>query len=269
MDAAWELGITHFDTADAYGGGRSESMIGRWMRSRGRRPTITTKTYNPMADGADHGLHPARIERQLESSLDRLGVEHVELYLAHEFDPEVPIADTFGALDALKAAGKLAAYGVSNFDQRQLELALQAGPPQAIQNARSLLDRADDALLELCAEHGVAYIAFGPLSGGWLAGRYRRGQPYPTGSRMTMRPEPYRHLDRQATFDALEQLETLARTRGQSLPGLALAWLLDDERVTQIVLGPSRPEHLAPLSEALSNPLTPDERAHIEGLVAC
>ena len=89
MDAAWELGITHFDTADAYGGGRSEAAIGRWIKARGIRPGLTTKTYNPMDTGADHGLAPARINRQFQSSLERLGVDRVELYLAHEFDPEV------------------------------------------------------------------------------------------------------------------------------------------------------------------------------------
>ena len=87
MDAAWELGITHFDTADAYGGGRSESMIGDWIRSRGVRPMLTTKTFNPMDAGADHGLAPERIARQLEDSLERLGVDYVDLYLAHDFDP--------------------------------------------------------------------------------------------------------------------------------------------------------------------------------------
>ena len=90
MDAAWELGITHFDTADAYGGGRSERAIGAWMRARGVRPALTTKTFNPMDDGADQGLAPERIARQLDSSLERLGVDHVELYLAHDFDPDMP-----------------------------------------------------------------------------------------------------------------------------------------------------------------------------------
>ena len=91
MDAAWESGIGWFDTADAYGGGRSERAIGRWMASRGVRPRLTTKTFNPMAAGAGHGLKPDRIARQLRSSLDRLGVDRVELYLAHEFDPETPV----------------------------------------------------------------------------------------------------------------------------------------------------------------------------------
>src|SRR3982751_3318917 len=94
MDAAWELGLEHFDTADAYGGGRSEAMIGRWCAARGVRPAITTKTFNPMRAGADHGLAPERIERQLAASLDRLGTDHVELYLAHEYDPDVALEDT-------------------------------------------------------------------------------------------------------------------------------------------------------------------------------
>ena len=94
MDAAWESGIGWFDTADAYGGGRSERAIGRWMASRGVRPRLTTKTFNPMEHQQDHGLKPDRIARQLRSSLDRLGVNRVELYLAHEYDPDVPLADS-------------------------------------------------------------------------------------------------------------------------------------------------------------------------------
>src|SRR5262245_28556595 len=96
MDAAWAAGIDWFDTADAYGGGRSEQAIGRWMAARGVRPRLTTKTFNPMQAGADHGLKPARVARQLRSSLDRLGGDQVELYLAHEYDPELPAGGTFG-----------------------------------------------------------------------------------------------------------------------------------------------------------------------------
>ena len=138
MDAAWALGITHFDTADAYGGGRSEQAIGRWIGSRGVVPTLTTKTYNPMSAGADYGLAPARLERQLRSSLERLGVDRVDLYLAHDFDPAVPLAETLGAFDGLRTAGTIGAYGVSNFDSVQLEAALDAGTPEAIQNSHSL-----------------------------------------------------------------------------------------------------------------------------------
>ncbi|MGP0036840.1 MAG: aldo/keto reductase [Solirubrobacteraceae bacterium] len=261
MDAAWELGIDHFDTADAYGGGRSERMIGSWMQTRGVRPTITTKTFNPMAEGADHGLAPERIVRQLESSLDRLDLEYVELYLAHEFDPAVPLADTVGAFEDLRKAGKIGAYGVSNFDAAQLEAALGAGAPSAIQNEHSLLARADEAdVLPLCEREQVAYLVYSPLAGGWLTGKYRRGEVFPPGSRMTQRPEPYAPFVSDETFDRLERLEHFADESGRSMAGLALAWLFAGPAVTQVVVGPGRPEHLAPVREALERPLGPRER---------
>jgi len=269
MDAAWESGITHFDTADAYGGGRSELWIGRWIAARGARPQLTTKTYNPMQAGADHGLKPERIARQLHASLDRLGVDHVELYLAHDFDSQVPLSESCGALGQAQAEGIIGAYGVSNFGAAQLTAALTAGAPQAIQNSYSLLARQDEPeLLPLCAERGVSYLAYSPLAGGWLTGKYRRGEPFPAGSRMSQRPEPYRGLVTGDTFDALDRLQVMAASRGISLAGLALAWLLADERVTQIVIGPGRPEHLAPVGEALRSPLSAQERADMERAVA-
>jgi aryl-alcohol dehydrogenase-like predicted oxidoreductase len=269
MDAAWAAGITHFDTADAYGGGRSEALIGRWIATRGLRPGLTTKTYNPMAAGAGHGLAPARIARQLEASLDRLGVDHVELYLAHDFDPDVPLAETFGAFEQARNQGTVGAYGVSNVTAAQLEAALEAGDPQAVQNGYSLLDRRDSPrLLDLCAGHGAAYLAHSPLAGGWLTGKYRRGEAFPAGSRMTQRPEPYRALVTDATYGALDRLGELAASLGISMAGLALAWLLADARVTQVVIGPGRPEHLEPVQEAVQHPLTATEVADIERAVA-
>lgn len=261
MDAGWELGIDHFDTADAYGGGASETMIGAWMRARGVRPGLTTKTFNPMRAGADHGLAPERIERQLAGSLERLGVDRVDLYLAHEYDPRVPVIDTFGAFEAAVHAGTVRAYGVSNWDAQQLAEGLRAGGPVAIQNGHSLLHRDDEAaVLPLCQRRDIAYMAFSPLAGGWLTGKYRRGQPFPPGSRMTQRPDPYQGLVTDATFDLLERLEAAAAQRGISPAGLALSWLLADERVAQIVVGPGRPQHLEPVREALAHPVSAGER---------
>jgi aryl-alcohol dehydrogenase-like predicted oxidoreductase len=269
MDAAWAAGIEHFDTADAYGGGRSEQAIGRWIRSRGVRPRVTTKTFNPMQAGADHGLAPGRIARQLRSSLDRLGVDRVDLYLAHDYDPAAPLAETLGAFGAAEADGLIGAYGVSNFDARQLAAALADGAPQAIQNSYSLLARQDEPeVLPLCAARGVAYLAFGPLAGGWLTGKYRRGAPFPAGSRMTQRPEPYAEFVTDRTFEALARLQAIAAGRGTSMAGLALAWLLADDRVSQIVIGPGRPEHLASAAEALAHPVTEQERGRIDEAVA-
>jgi aryl-alcohol dehydrogenase-like predicted oxidoreductase len=191
----------------------------------------------------------------------------VDVYLAHDFDPDVPLSETFGAFQSLLAAGKIRGYGVSNFDGPRLEAALAAGAPQALQNAHSLLERGDEKdVLPLCAQREVGYLAFSPLSGGWLTGKYRRGQPFPTGSRMTQRPEPYQALLADRTFDRLEALDALARERGISTAGIALAWLLADDRVTQIVVGPGRPEHLKPVGEAIAHPLSAEERDKVEGL---
>jgi aryl-alcohol dehydrogenase-like predicted oxidoreductase len=256
MDAAWESGITWFDTADAYGGGRSETFIGEWIRSRepdGLR--ITTKTFAPMDEGEDHGLAPARVLRQIDTSLQRLGVDRVDLYLAHAPDPDVPIAETAGAFGELVAAGKIAAYGWSNVDGAELREALAAGSPAAVQNSYSFLDRdVEEEVLPLCGEHGLGFQAFSPLAGGWLTGKYRRGETVPEGSRMTQRPEPYEHLRNDRVFDALEELER----RGDPAT-LALAWLLADERVS-VVAGPRRPEQLAPVLAALESPLSAEER---------
>jgi aryl-alcohol dehydrogenase-like predicted oxidoreductase len=261
MDAAWERGLTHFDTADAYGGGRSETAIGRWIAARGVRPTLTTKTFNPMQDSADRGLAPQRVERQLRLSLERLGVEAVELFLAHEFDPDVPVPDVIAGFDALAGAGLAGAYGVSNWNAAQLEQALEAGSPAAIQNSCSLLEPGDLAdVVPLCERRGVAYLVFSPLAGGWLSGKYRRGKPYPPGSRMTQRPEPYLDLAaREQTFDALEALHEFAHAREISMAGVALAWLLAQPGISQVVVGPGRPQHLDPVAEALSHPISPGE----------
>ncbi len=275
MDAAWELGIRAFDTADAYGGGRSEQMIGRWIASRGVRPAITTKTFNPMDAGADRGLAPERVQRQLRSSLDRLGVDRIDLYLTHAYDPEVPLTDTLAAFTAAREQGLIAAYGVSNFDADQLSAALAVVPEiQAVQNNYSLLERADrETVLPLCAAEGIGFQAFSPLAGGWLTGKYRRGEPFPAGSRMTQRPEPYAGYRNDRTFGMLERLELIAagrrgKTPSRTVAGLALAWLLADDRVSTVVLGPGRAEHLAPVREALAHPLSRDELPAIEEAVA-
>jgi aryl-alcohol dehydrogenase-like predicted oxidoreductase len=278
MDAAWEAGLTTFDTADAYGGGRSESYIGAWLRSKGpdvrENAVLSTKTFNPMDDGEDHGLAPARIKRQLESSLGRLGVERVDMYLAHEWDPDVPVAETLGAFDELVRAGKVGAVGASNVDGAQLRAALEASERDGtvrfewVQNSYSLLDReAEREVLPLCAEHGLGFTPFSPLAGGWLTGKYRRGKPAPDGSRMTMRPEPYRHLvDDNAVWNGLEGLERLAAARETTSATLALAWLLAEPRLTGLVTGARRPDQLSEPLAALATPLSADDQAELTGL---
>ena len=271
MDAAWEAGITTFDTADAYGGGRSESYIGSWLRAKGSdvrdRLVLTTKTFNPMSEGADGGLSPERIRRQLESSLARLGLDSVHLYLAHAMDPSTPIAETVGAFDTLAREGKIRAYGGSNVDAEWVEEALRHGRLDWAQNCYSLLDRTDEAtVLPVIAREGLGYTPFSPLAGGWLTGKYKRGEEPPAGSRMTLRPEPYLHLRVDEVFDAIEAFEARARDRATTPAALAIAWLLAQPHVTAVVIGPRRPEQLRPALDALHLELSPPEREQLSAL---
>ena len=269
MDAAWAAGIAWFDTADAYGGGRSETTVGRWIAATGNRPRLTTKTYNPMDAGHDHGLGRDRILRQIETSLERLGVDRVDLYLAHEFDPEVPLEESLGAFDELVDRGLVAAYGISNFSAAQVAEAAEAGRPRAVQNELSLIEQTDEReLLPLCAELGLDYQAFGPLGGGWLTGKYRAGRPFPEGSRMTLRPGPYEHLLTERTYEALDEYAQAAADRDLDPATLALAWVLGHPAVTAIVVGPRRPDHLEPALRALEVRLSPAERDQLGGLFA-
>ena len=265
MDAAWAIGVDRFDTADAYGGGRSESWIGDWVRASGHRPGITSKTFNAMEDGADRGLGRERVLRQVETSLTRLGVERIDLYLTHEPDPDTPVEETFGTFATLAERGLIGAWGVSNVSADDLREWLALGTPAIVQNSYSMLERGDEAeVIPLCAEHGIEYQAFSPLAGGWLTGKYRRGEVAPAGSRMTMRPEPYRHLEDDRIFDGLEALEQAAAERGVSTAALALAWALGT--VGSLVVGPRRPEHLEPVREALSLSLSPAEHEELGSL---
>jgi aryl-alcohol dehydrogenase-like predicted oxidoreductase len=275
MDAAVAAGITVFDTADAYGGGRSEAMIGSWLADRRPepRPLLSTKIFNPMGEGDDRGLAPARIFRQLDSSLERLGVDHVDMYVIHDWDGDTPIAETLGALDGLVRAGKVRAIAASNVSAEQLEEALEASAEHGlarfewVQNEYSLLHREpEDGVFALCERHGLGFTPFSPLAGGWLTGKYRRDMPAPAGSRMTLRPEPYEEFQNEATYDAIDRFLAAANARGVEPSVLALAWTLNHPRVTATVIGPRRPEQLQSLLPALDLELNETERAELAEL---
>jgi aryl-alcohol dehydrogenase-like predicted oxidoreductase len=268
MDAAWALGLDRFDTADAYGGGRSETWIGDWIAATGNRPRITSKTFNAMEDGADFGLARERVLRQVETSLARLRVARLDLYLTHEPDPATPVEETFATFAALDDGGLIDAWGVSNVTADDLRQWLELGTPALVQNSYSLLERGDEhEVIPLCKEHGVDYQAFSPLAGGWLTGKYRPGETPPPGSRMTIRPEPYRHLDTDAVHAGLEHLADAAAARGVSSAALALAWALGGAE--SVVVGPRRPEHLENVHQALSLPLSAAEREEVGSFFAC
>jgi aryl-alcohol dehydrogenase-like predicted oxidoreductase len=279
MDGAWEAGINFFDTADAYGGGRSETFIGHWLKEKGSRVRdqilLSSKVFNPVGDGPnDRGLSRRHLFRQVEASLTRLGADRLDMYLIHEPDPETPLEETIRALDDLVRMGKVLYVGASNIEAWRLARALWISDQNGwsrfewVQNSYSLLDRAPEAeVFPLCADQGLGFTAFSPLGGGWLTGKYRSGAPYPAGSRMTLRPEPYQHLVNDRTFGGLAALEAEARARGVEMSTLALAWVLQHPRMTAAIIGPRRPAHLDSALAALDVTLSAEDAAAVRGLL--
>jgi len=197
----------------------------------------------------------------------------LDLYLIHEPDPETPLEETLAALDDCVRTGRVLYAGASNIEAWRLARVLSISEQrrfvrfECVQNSYSLLDRAAEReMFPLCADAGVGFIAFSPLAGGWLTGKYGRGKPYPDGSRMTLRPEPYRAYEREEIYRGLDALANLARTRGVEMSALALAWVLHQPRVDSAVIGPRRPEHLASALAALTIAFKDEETAQIGAL---
>jgi aryl-alcohol dehydrogenase-like predicted oxidoreductase len=269
MDRAADAGVNFFDTADAYGGGRSEEYIGRWLKTKGSSVRdhllLSSKVFNPVGPGPnDRGLSRRHILRQVEASLTRLGTDRLDMYLIHEPDPDTPLEETLRALDHLVRQGKVLYVGASNIEAWRLARALwisdKAGLARFewVQNSYSLLDRAAEAeMFPLCADQRVGFTAFSPLAGGWLTGKYQAGTSYPDGSRMTLRPEPYRHLESERVFRALTTLGEEARSRNVEMSALALAWALHHPRMDAVIVGPRRVPHLDAALAALAIELSP------------
>ena len=279
MDRAWELGITTFDTADAYGGGRSEAFIGRWLETKDSsvRDTIVveTKTFNPNEVGADRGLSGARILRQIDVSLGRLGLERVALYLAHEFDPDVPQEETLRAFDELVRAGKVGAVGASNFDGRRARPRRSRSRAREgltryewVQSSFSLLDRdeADDVL-------PVLPRARSRLRGVRPARRRLAHRQVPPRQRVS------RRIADDAAAGVVREVRVgpgVRRPRGVRARG-ARARRLDGRACDRLAPRRARPHGRrrrarpapsisSPVREALALELTSAERAHLRGL---
>ena len=197
------------------------------------------------------------------------------MYLTHEPDPETPIEETLRALDELVRSGKVGAIGASNLGGDGLEEALETSSRLGlarfdwIQNEYSLLRRdAEREILPLCGREQLGFTPFSPLAGGWLTGKYRQGEPYPSGSRMTQRPEPYADLVNERTFSGLRRFEQAAAGRGVEPAALAIAWVLSHPQVTAVVVGPGSPAQLEPALRAPELRLSAGERDELAELFA-
>ncbi|TCO60536.1 aryl-alcohol dehydrogenase-like predicted oxidoreductase [Actinocrispum wychmicini] len=257
LDAAFAAGITMYDTANSYGGGRSEEWLGQWLTSRGVRDDVlvTTKVGNRISPH-DGGLSAAHIRHQIDASLRRLNTDRVDLYLTHVFDPDTPIEETVGAFDSLIQAGKIRHYGMSNFTGSQLAQA--GGTPVNLQNAYNLVDRSDDGF-DVCARRGIGFTAYSPLAGGLLTGKYRSGVP--AGTRRALRPDWYSTVPPETLAQVVDRLDVVAAARGTRIDTIALAWVLTDPGVAGAIIAPRTTDQLTTALAAVDTALSLDERA--------
>ncbi|HVI31095.1 aldo/keto reductase [Phenylobacterium sp.] len=274
VDAAIEAGITFFDTADIYGGTKSEEFLGKALGKRRRDIVLATKFG--MAVGGDErkkGGSRRWIMQAVEDSLTRLGTDWIDLYQFHAPDPETPVDETLRALDDLVTQGKVRYIGNSNFAGWQIADADWTAAGQArfvsAQNLYSLLERKSAfEVLPACEHFGLGFLPFFPLASGLLTGKYRRGEPPPEGTRLAAWGQRGQQAMNDANFDRVERLTAWAEQRGHTILELAFAWLLGQPVVSSVIAGATSPEQVKANAATAAWRLTPEEVAEVTGLAA-
>jgi aryl-alcohol dehydrogenase-like predicted oxidoreductase len=272
IDAALDVGINFFDTADMYANGKSEELLGRFLGPRRREVIVATKFGNEM-EGQGRGARPEYVRKALDASLNRLRTDYVDLYQQHVPDPDVPIAETLGTLDALVKAGKVREIGCSNFSAEQIREARKASDARpgsarfvSVQNEYSLLHREpEDEVLPECERQGLAFLPFFPLMSGLLTGKYRKGQPIPRDTRVA-KYERYNKLLTE-NLDKVEALADFAESRGRTLLELAFSWLLEHRVVASVIAGATSAEQVRNNAAAADWNLTPADLEEIDSLL--
>ncbi len=271
-DAAFEAGINFFDTANAYGRGASESAWGEILSGRARDSyLLATKLFWPMSDDpADRGLSAAQIAKQLDASLARLQTDHVDLYQAHRFDPDVPIEETIDAFRQVVASGKARYIGFSEWAPDQIQAAIDVAGPDLFVSSQpqySMLWQAPEAeVFPLCAANGISQIVWSPLAQGLLTGKYRVGQAPPPDSRAASSEMNVAmgNILTDERLEAVDRLRPVAEQAGLSLPELALAWVLRRSELASAIIGATRPEQVFANAKASGIELTPDTLAAVD-----
>ena len=257
LDHARRVGLRRFDTANTYGGGASEIVLGKWLRAQGpsflQDAQVATKVGNPHGCPTDETpLSRTQIAYHLDQSLERLGVERIDLYYIHEFDRVTPLEETLEAMARAVDAGKIDRFGVSNASLADVKAVRATAPGRLaarfeyVQNEYNLLATADAAaLIPYCAEHGLRYTAFSPLAGGFLTGKYRRGEEPPSGSRLSHAPQACAGYTNEESFAAIERLRGSAASRQQPMAEAALRFVLGTPGLDGLIVAPRRIEHFA------------------------
>ena len=272
VDAAIDAGINYFDTAEGYGGGKSEEFLGAALAGRRESVHVATKWgMLPAADGAPGNGTREAVRTAIEGSLQRLGTDYIDHYQFHNPDPDTPIADTLAALAELVSEGKVREVGCSNFTAAQLDEAAVADPASfvTVQNHYSLLTRDPETngVLDACGRHAIGFVPYFPLESGLLTGKYRAGEDLPEGSRLAAWGE------RAGMFITDERLATVAAIsdwaadRGRTVLDAAMSWLTSNPQVSTVISGATKVEQVRGNVAAGSWAMTADERSELEALL--
>lgn len=276
INRALDAGVTLVDTADVYGAGENESIVGEAIATRRSDVVLCTKFRHPVGDHDDparQGASRRWIMQAVDDSLRRLGTDWIDLYQVHRPDPSTDIAETVDALSDLVRAGKIRAWGTSTFPAEDLVFANWAADrcgaiaPHAEQPPYSILCRGIERdVLPVAAHLGTGVLVWSPLSGGWLTGKYRRASPAPADSRAVTNPD---HFDggNAAKLDAVERLADIARAAGLSLTHLAVAWCLEHPAVNVALVGARTEDQLVDLLGAAGVRLDRDTLDAIDEVV--
>ena len=270
VHAALDAGINFLDTADKYGGTKSEEFIGRALHSRRADAVIATKFGSPI-DEQHRGAKPDYVRRACDDSLKRLATDYIDLYWLHRPDPSTPIAETLGALNELVRSRKVREIGCSNFSLEQLREANSAVEPGSVhfvgvQTGYSLIDRAPEYdLIPECRRLGIAFIPFYPLASGLLTGKYRRDKVAPPGSRLTT--GPYGHLLNDRNLEIVEALIAFAEARGRTILQIAISWLLRNDVVSSVIAGATSPDQVRANAASAGWKFTEEELAEIDAII--
>jgi aryl-alcohol dehydrogenase-like predicted oxidoreductase len=275
VQQALESGINMIDTADVYGHGASEELLGKAIRGHRDELVIATKVGSAMGDGPNEsGSSRRHIMAGCEASLRRLGIETIDLYQIHWFDPKTPLEETLGALDDLVRAGKVRYIGCSNYDAWRIVQSLWVSDQYhlnhyvSVQPEYNLLKREIEAeIVPVCLEFGLGVIPYFPLDAGVLTGKYKPGEEPPLGTRGHDNPRFASRLNR-ATLEAVQRLDAWAHDSGHTVGELALAWLASRPAVSTIIAGTTRPEQVAANARAADWKLTTGDLAEVERLLA-